>query len=240
MNDIAPIFAERPPPSQARFQAARRLLEADLRRALLGGSALAPGLFFLLAGILLALALGGKELRVVAPAGFSALALLAACLVLETLHHPDQAEGRLPLLALSPLSFSDLTLVRAGAHFLLTFPGLAVAALLLAPLWHLPAAALAPAIAALALACLSLSALAAWTSALLLGARRGALILAFLFLPLATPALVLLAAAASAAINPQPFAPPLATCLLLLAALACFTIPLAAVAGAAALKQALL
>ncbi|MDA7982290.1 MAG: heme exporter protein CcmB [Alphaproteobacteria bacterium] len=183
----------------ARFRAAFVLLRADLRRLAFAGPAFAPALFFILAGVLFAIGAGGDN-RFVAPV-FAVLTLFAAALALNSIFEPDQHEERVPVLAVSVLSFGECALVRILLHFVLTFPGLAVALSLLFIFWGLPFGVWLPAVFALGLACISLSALAAWVAALLLGARRGVLLLGLVFLPLATPVLILLAAVFSSFIS---------------------------------------
>ncbi|MGR4000242.1 MAG: heme exporter protein CcmB [Alphaproteobacteria bacterium] len=221
-------------PIKARLRAAQLLLIADWQRLAISGPAFAPPLFFILAAILFAIADGGINRGI---AGIlAALTLLASAITLDSLFEPDQYEERLPILSISILSHLECAAVRMTLHFLITFPGLAIALSILFLFWQLPINAYTLAIAGLALACFSLSALATWIASLLLGARRGSLLLGLVFLPLATPVLTLLAALFSSLFAQNNNATAI---LQLLAAAACFYSVIALLAAAAALRGAL-
>ena len=228
----------------AKLQAAAGLIRADLQG--LGGALAAPGLFLVLAGALLGLAGGGAVPGAWAAASLALFALLGVSLSLDSLFGPEYENGRLAFLLLSLLPPGALATVRTATLFSAAFPGLAAASLVVAAFWQLPLALWPAWAAALGLGCLSLAALGVWLAALLLGARSPARLLGFVFLPLASPVLILLAAAAFALFGASVFGASVfaaggggfAACLLLLAAAACFYLPLCLKGAALALQAA--
>lgn len=201
-----------------------------------GSDTLAALLFFLLAVALFPLAIGpGPEvLGRIAPGIIWVAALLAAVLPLDRLFGADFEDGSLDLLLLSGLPAAAVAGAKAGAHWLVTGLPLLIAAAPLAEMLSMPEHALPALLLGLLPGTAVLSLLGTTGSAVVLGARRGGVLLPLLVLPLAVPVLVFGAAAADAAANglsPRPH-------LLLLAALVAAALPLCPLAAGAALRAA--
>jgi heme exporter protein B len=162
-------------------------------------------------------------------------ALLAALLSLERLFQADYEDGSLEALALMPLPLEAQVLAKCLAHWLVTGLPLTLVAPLLALLLHLDAIGYPVLILGMALGTPSLSLIGAVGAALSLGARRGGVLLSLLVLPLYIPVLIFGVAAVDAAISGLGARPHL----LLLAAILAGALPLAPLAAAAALRQAL-
>jgi len=173
------------------------LVRRDLRLGLRQGvDALVVVLFFLVAGALFPFAIGPEPERLSHLAGGIALtvAALAALLSLDRLYQTDFEDGSLDQLTLSPLPLELLALAKALAHWLLTGLPLLLAAPILALMLRLPAEGQLPLLLSLALSTPILSLLGGLGAALVLGARRGGVLITFLILPLYVPVLVLGAA----------------------------------------------
>jgi heme exporter protein B len=110
-----------------------------------------------------------------------------------------------------------------------------VAAPFVAAMLRLDAAAYGVLMAAMALATPAISLIGGLGAAIMVGARRGGVLLPLIVLPLAVPVLIFAAAAVDAAGAGLPARPHL----MLLGALALFAAVLTPVAGAAALRQAI-
>jgi heme exporter protein B len=192
--------------------------------------------FFVLAAILFPFGVGPEPqlLARIASGVVWVTALLAAMLSFERLFHLDFEDGSLDLIVLAPAPLELLVLAKCFAHWLTTGLPVIVAAPLIAVMLQLPADTIPMLLLSLALGTPSLSLLGAVGAALTLGARRGGVLLPLLVLPLVVPVLIFAVGAveaASAGLTPRPH-------LLLLAALLAGAVPLAAIAGAAALRQA--
>ncbi|MEX0921851.1 MAG: heme exporter protein CcmB [Rhodovibrionaceae bacterium] len=201
------------------------------------GEALLAVAFFLLVAALFPLALGPEPrlLTRIAPGILWVAALFAVLLSLDRIFLADREDGSLDLLYLAPLPLEAVVLAKILAHWLSSGLPLVVCGPLIALLYDLPAAAYPVLLAALLLGTPALSAVGAVGAALTLGARRGGILLPLLVLPLYIPVLIFGVAAIDASLlglSPRPQ-------LLLLAAFALASLPLATVAGAAALRQAL-
>jgi heme exporter protein B len=216
----------------------RRLVGRDLRLALRQGSdATIAVMFFVLTVILFPFGVGPEPniLARIAPGVIWVGALLAALLSLERLFQNDYEDGSLELLALSGLPLELVVLAKTAAHWLLTGLPLIAAAPVLALLLGLPADGFGILVLTLALGTPSLSLIGSIGAALTLGARRGGVLISLLILPLYIPILIFGAGAIDSALTgltPRPQ-------LLILAAFAAAALPLAPIAGAAALRQAL-
>jgi heme exporter protein B len=216
----------------------RLLVSRELRLALRqGGDAAMVVAFFVLTVILFPFGVGPEpELLARIAAGILwVTALLAALLSLERLFQADYEDGSLEALALLPLALEAQVLAKCLAHWLVTGLPLTLAAPLLALLLHLDAAGYPVLVLSLLIGTPSLSLVGAVGAALTLGARRGGVLLSLLMLPLYIPVLifgVLAVEASIAGFGARPH-------LLLLAALLAGALPLAPVAAAAALRQAL-
>jgi heme exporter protein B len=214
---------------------------ALLRRELLlslrhGADTLAAVLFFVLAGALFPLAIGPapETLGRIAPGIVWVCALLAALLPLDRLFGADFDDGSLDQLLLSGLPAGAVAGVKALAHWLATGVPLLLAAGPLAVMLQLHPAAVPVLLAGLLPGTLVLSLFGTLGAAVVLGARRGGVLLPLLVLPLAMPVLIFGAAATEAAAaggTPRPH-------LLLLAAVLAGALPLCPLAAGAALRGA--
>jgi heme exporter protein B len=200
------------------------------------GDTLAAVLFFVLAASLFPLAVGPapETLGRIAPGIIWVCALLAALLPLDRLFGADHEDGSLDQLLLCGLPPAAVAAAKALAHWLVTGLPLLLAAAPLAVMLRMPHEALAALLAGLLPGTLVLSLLGATGAAIVLGARRGGVLLPLLVLPLATPVLVFgvsAADAAAAGLSARPH-------LLLLTALLAAGLPLCPLASGAALRHA--
>jgi heme exporter protein B len=193
-------------------------------------------LFFLVVIGLFPLAIGpGSEiLGRIAPGVIWVAALLAAVLPLDRLFGSDFEDGSVDLLLLSGLAPSGVTAAKAAAHWLVTGVPLLVATGPLGAMLYLSPTALPAFLLGLLLGTGVLSLLGTAGAAVVLGARRGGVLLPLLVLPLAVPVLVFGAAAADAAAAGVSAGPHL----LLLGALFALALPLCPLAAGAALQGA--
>ncbi len=201
-----------------------------------GGDTVAATLFFVLAGSLFPLAVGPapEVLARLAPGVVWVCALLAALLPLDRLFGADGEDGSLDQLLLCGLPPAAVALAKAASHWLVTGLPLLVAAVPLALMLRMEPAVLPALLAGLLPGTAVLSLLGTMAGAIVLGARRGGVLLPLLLLPLATPVLIFGAAAADAAatgLSPRPH-------LLLLCALLAVALPLCPIAAGAALRAA--
>lgn len=214
------------------------LLRRELRLAFRQGadSLMAVG-FFVLAVVLFPLGVGPEPnlLARIAPGILWVAALLAAMLALERLFQSDYEDGSLELLGLAPLPLELVVLAKVAAHWLTTGVPLIAAAPLLALLLNLDSGGFVALVSSLALGTPTLSLIGALGASLVLGARRGGVLLSLLVLPLYAPVLIFGAAAVEAAVGGGAARPHL----LILAALLLAALPLTPWASAAALRQAL-
>ena len=212
------------------------LVARELRLALRHGSdTVAALLFFVLAAALFPLAVGPapETLGRIAPGIIWVCALLAALLPLDRLFGAEQEDGSLDLLLLTGLPAFAVAAAKAAGHWLVTGLPLLLAAAPLAIMLRMPEAGIPALLAGLLPGTAILSLLGTTGAAIVLGARRGGVLLPLLVLPLATPVLIFgvgAADAASAGLSPRPH-------LLLLAALLAACLPLCPLAAGAALRQ---
>jgi len=201
-----------------------------------GADSLAALMFFLLAASLFPLAIGPapETLGRIAPGVIWVCALLAALLPLDRLFGGDYEDGSLDQLLLSGLPSGMIAAAKAAAHWLVTGVPLLLAAAPLAVMLRMPEEAIPALLAGLLPGTVLLSLLGAIGAAIVLGARRGGVLLPLLVLPLATPVLILGVAAADAASGGLPSRPHL----LLLAAFLAAALPLCPIAAGAALRGA--
>lgn len=193
--------------------------------------------FFVIAVVLFPLGVG-PEPNVLARIGGGVVwvaALLASMLALERLFQTDYEDGGLELLALAPMPLQIVVLAKVLAHWLATGLPLVVAAPLLGVLMNLPSDVLPVLIVALLLGTPTLSLIGAIGAGLILGARRGGVLLALLVLPLFIPVLVFGVSAVEVAA--QGFSPKAS--LLILGGMALAALALGPWAAAAAVRQAL-
>ncbi|MEI8393432.1 MAG: heme exporter protein CcmB [Rhodospirillaceae bacterium] len=215
-----------------------RLVARDLRLALRQGSdATIAVMFFVLCVVLFPFGIGPEPniLARIAAGVIWVSALLAALLSLDRLFQADYEDGSLEQMALSGLPLELVVLAKTMAHWLVTGVPLLLAAPVLALLLGMDGAGFGVLVASLALGTPGLSLIGAIGAALTLGARRGGVLISLLILPLYIPVLIFGAGAIDAALSglsPRPH-------LLILAGLLGGALPLAPIAGAAALRQAL-
>lgn len=219
------------------MNAALALMRRDLRLALRspGDSAMIVA-FFVLTAVLFAFGVG-PEPNILARIAIGVIwvtALLASLLSFERLFQFDADDGSLDLIVLAPAPLEFLVLAKCAAHWLVTGLPLIVAAPILGAMLNLPAEGYGTLLLALLLGTLSLSLIGAIGAGLTVGARRGGVLMPLLILPLCVPVLIFGVAAVEAAMADLPSRPHL----LLLAGLLALSLPLAAVATAAALRQA--
>ncbi len=214
------------------------IVHRDLRLALRQGmDSLMVVFFFVLAVVLFPLGVGPEAnlLARIAAGVIWVAALLAAMLSLERLFQNDFDDGSLELLVLAPVPLEVVVLAKVGAHWLTTGLSLMVTAPLLAVLLNLGADGFLVLIATLALGTPTLSLIGAVGAALVLGSRRGGVLLSLLLLPLYIPVLVFGVGAIDAAVGG--FAA--RAQILILGALFLGALALCPWAAAAALRQAL-
>jgi heme exporter protein B len=214
------------------------LIRQDLRLAMRQGGDIGLVLgFFVLAVILFPFGIGPEPelLRRVAAGIIWVAALLAAVLSLDRLFAADYGDGGLDLIALSPLPLELAVLAKGAAHWLTTGLPLVVISPLLALFVDLDSAALPSLVLGLLLGTPAMSLVGAIAAALSLGARRPGVLITLLVLPLYLPPLIFGTGAVEASLSAEGGR----AYLLLLAALSLAAVPLAPLAAAAALRQAL-
>ena len=214
------------------------ILRRDLRLALRQGvDSLMVVVFFILAVVLFPLGVGpdANILARIAAGVIWVAALLASMLSLERLFQTDYEDGSLELLALGPVALEFVVLAKVAAHWLTTGLPLMVAAPLLAVLLDMNARGFAVLIIALGLGTPAMSLIGSVGAALILGARRGGVLLSLLVLPLYIPVLIFGVAAVDASLGGFPARPHL----MILGGLLIGAVALSPWAGAAALRQAL-
>jgi heme exporter protein B len=193
-------------------------------------------LFFVLAASLFPLAIGPEPetLGRIAPGIVWVCALLATLLPLDRLFGADFEDGSLDQLLLSGLSAAAVAGAKALAHWLVSGVPLILAAGLLAVMLRLSPDAAVILVVSLLPGTLLLSLIGTTAAAIVLGARRGGVLLPILVLPLTTPVLIFGVGAVDAVatgLSPRPH-------LLFLVALLAAALPLCPLAAGAALRGA--
>ncbi len=213
------------------------VLRRDLRLALRqGADSLMVVAFFVITVALFPFGVG-PELAVLERISAGVVwvtALLAAMLSLDRLFQTDYEDGSLDLLTLTPTPTMALVLGKVAAHWLTTGLQLILASPLLALLLAMRPEGYGVLLAAMALGTPSLSLIGSVGAALVLGARRGGVLLSLLVLPLYIPVLVFGVSAVDAAVMGLPADAQL----MILGALLLAGLVLCPWAAAAALKQA--
>lgn len=201
------------------------------------GESLLGVAFFLLAATLFPFGVGPEPelLRRIAPGILWVAALFAVVLSLERPFHADFEDGSLEQLALSPLPLPLLVLAKALVHWLTSGLLLVLAAPVILLMYDLPLALLPVILLTLLLGTPVLSLIGVAVAACTLGARRGSVLIPLLALPLFVPVLIVGVLAIQAAAAGLPARPHL----LLLGAGLLLALPLALLAGPAALRLAL-
>ena len=213
------------------------LLARELRLSLRhGGDSMAALLFFVLTAALFPLAIGPAPdtLGRLAPGIVWVCALLAALLPLDRLFGADLEDGSLDQLLLCGLPAGAVALAKACGHWLVTGLPLLLASAPLAVMLRLPGEGIPALFLGLLPGTMLLSLVGTTGAAIVLGARRGGVLLPLLVLPLVMPVLIFGVAAADAASGGQSAKPNL----LLLAAMLAAALPLCPLAAGAALHGA--
>lgn len=214
------------------------VVRRDLRLALRQGSdSIMVVTFFVLTVVLFPFGIGPESgvLERVAAGVLWVTALLASLLSLDRLFQADYEDGSLELLVLTPTPLEIVVIAKVCAHWLTTGLPLLVAAPVLAVLLHMNADGFATLLLTMLVGTPILSLIGGIGAALVLGARRGGVLLSLLILPLYVPVLIFGVGAIDAAVGARDATPHL----LILSGLLAAALPLSPWATAAALRQAL-
>lgn len=214
------------------------IIRRDLRLALRQGSdSIMVVTFFILTVVLFPFGIGPESgiLERVSAGVLWVTALLASLLSLDRLFQTDYEDGSLELLVLTPTSLEVVVAAKVVAHWLTTGLPLLVAAPVLAVLLHMNADGFLTLVLTMLIGTPILSLIGGIGAALVLGARRGGVLLSLLILPLYVPVLIFGVGAIDAAVQGRSAEPHL----LILSGLLAAALPLSPWAIAAALRQAL-
>lgn len=214
------------------------LVRRDLQLAFRQGGDIGLVLgFFVLAVVLFPFGVGPEPdaLRRIGAGIIWVAALLSAVLSLDRLFAVDHADGGLDLMVLSALPLELAVLAKSAAHWLTTGLLLTLASPFLALLVNLDGAAIPVLAFGLLIGTPGLSLLGAIAAALTIGSRRPSVLSSLVLLPLYLPPLIFGTGAVEAALTGGAARPHL----LLLGAFSLAALPLAPLAAAAALRQAL-
>jgi len=214
------------------------IVRRDIRLALRQGSdSIMVVTFFVLTVVLFPFGIGPEAniLERVAPGVLLVTALLASMLSLDRLFQADYEDGSLELLVLTPTPLEVVVAAKVVAHWLTTGLPLLAAAPILAVLLNLNGDGFSTLMLTMLIGTPVLSLIGAIGAALVLGARRGGVLLSLLILPLYVPVLIFSVGAIDAAVQG------LATKshLLILGGMLVAALALAPWAASAALRQAL-
>ena len=213
------------------------LLSRDLRLAIRqSADSLTVIAFFAIATVLFPFGVGpeAEVLSRIAAGVVWVAALLAALLSLDRVFVVDFEDGTLDQLILNGQSTVLVVLAKVLAHWLTTGVPLIIMSPVLAVTLQLPSEGYGVLVLALLLGTPTVSLIGALGAALVLGARRGGVLLSLLVLPLYIPVLIFGTAAIEATITGMPSRPMLS----ILAGLALIAAALCPFATAAALRQA--
>ncbi|MDH3659623.1 MAG: heme exporter protein CcmB [Alphaproteobacteria bacterium] len=169
------------------------ILGRDLRLGLRSGvDSAQPLIFFVIALTLFPLGVGPAPeiLERIGVGVIWVLALLAVMLSLDRLFQADAEDGSLEQLALADLPLELTVLAKCLAHWLMSGLVLVIASPLLALLLHQSAETISVLALALLLGTPVLTLIGSIGAALLIGARRGGVLIALLVLPLYIPILI--------------------------------------------------
>lgn len=169
------------------------LLLRDIRLATRAGGGFGLGLaFFLMVAVLVPLGVGpeGSILGRIAPGILWVGALLACLLSLDRMFQLDFEDGSLELLATAPVPLEGVVAVKALAHWMMTMLPLALVAPGLGVLMNLPWPGHLWLVVSLGIGTPALSIIGAFAASLVVGLKRGGLLLSLLVLPLYVPTLI--------------------------------------------------
>ena len=173
--------------------ASKAILRRDLQRSVRRSQDLAqPLVFFIIVITLLALAVGPdtKMFTAIAPAAVWIAVLLATTINLDRMFLSDFQDGTLEQLLLSPASLPALIAAKICAHWLVSACSQIITAALIAIILGLKTDVVMALTVTLLLGTPILSLIGAVASALTVGLRGGALLLALIILPLYMPTLI--------------------------------------------------
>lgn len=213
------------------------VLARDLRLALRqSADSLTVVAFFAIATVLFPFGVGPEAnvLARIAGGVVWVTALLAALLSLDRVFTVDFEDGTLDQLVLSGDSLTLVVLAKVTAHWLTTGVPLIIMSPILAVTMQLPADGYVALVLALLLGTPTVSLVGATGAALVLGTRRGGVLLSLLVLPLYIPVLIFGTAAVESSVTGQSANP----MLMVLGGLAILALSLSPWATAAALRQA--
>lgn len=215
--------------------AARAVFVRDLKRVARRRNDLVhPVIFFIIVITLLGLAVGPDEevFSTIAPAGVWIAVLLATMINLDSMFLSDYQDGTIEQLLLSPASLPALMAAKISAHWLANAGPQIAFAVLVAIILGLDSDVVVALGATLLLGSPILSLVGAIASALTVGLRGGALLLALIILPLYMPTLIF----ATVAVHNAALGLPIAAELYFLGGLATLALSLAPFGAAAALR----
>lgn len=212
-------------------------IDRDIRIAYrAGGGALLGAMFFALVAVVFAFSVGADRARLAglaAPIVWTA-ALLATLVSLDRLFQADAEDGALEIMVETADSLALAVLAKSIAHWLTAAAPLIAATPLLALLLNLPQAGLGPLMVSLAIGTPGLSLIGALSAALTLSLKRAGFLAALLAAPLYTPVLIFGVGAANAGATA---ADNYGAILMLLGAATLFSLAVAPLAGAAAIRS---
>ena len=193
--------------------------------------------FFVLAVMLFPIGVGPEAniLARIAAGVIWVAALLSSMLSLERLFQIDYEDGSLELLSLEPIALEITVMAKITAHWLTTGFPLLIATPLLAVFMNLPSEGFEALVLTLAIGTPCLSLIGAIGAALILGSRRGGVLLSLLVLPLYVPVLIFGVSAVDGAI----IGLPINANLLIMSGMLLAALSLCPWAGAGAIRQAL-
>lgn len=199
-----------------------------------GAEALTAAAFFAMVALLFSFCLSDNAgvMQQAAPAVMWMTLVLAGILSLEPVWHRDFSDGTVDLLLMSPLPPATLVAAKTVSHWLVAGLPAVAASLVVMPAFGLDAAVLHAAAVSFALGSLYLSLLGGFGAVLTQGAKRPALLMIVIVLPLYLPMLICGLLCVQAALAHQPCA----SYLLLQLALLVAACPLAGGGGAAFLS----
>lgn len=156
--------------------------------------------FFIIAVVLFPFGVGPEPnmLARIGPGVIWVAALLAAMLSMERMFMADFEDGSLELLVLAPVTLEFVVCIKVLVHWLTTGVPLICAAPLLFVMMNVPMEIWPVLLLTLALGTPVLSLIGSVGAALVLGARRGGVLLSLLVLPLLIPVLIFAAGAGDA------------------------------------------
>ncbi|MCG8413537.1 MAG: heme exporter protein CcmB [Pseudomonadales bacterium] len=193
-----------------------------------------PFMFFLIVASLFPIAISPdpEQLSSISSGVLWIAALLASLLAMDNLYRSDYEDGSLELLLLSPQPLYFMVLAKNLSHWLVSGLPVVLVSPLIAYMLKLPAESYLPLFLSLLLGTPVLSLLGSIGVALTVGLGSRGLILAVITLPMSVPVLIF----GTLAVQEPRFGAELAGYLAILGAMLFFTITLAPLASAAALR----